>query len=144
MDDTMVTVVGNAVTGVDYHETPAGVPVARFRLATTQRRFDRQVDDWVDVYTSYYTVRAWRTLAVNLAASVAVGEPVLVRGSLRIRSTTSDGRGRTRVEIEATAVGHDLARGTSAFRPHPRALPTPARAAGVAVPADTSAVVSSN
>ncbi|MFF8383359.1 single-stranded DNA-binding protein [Streptomyces kanasensis] len=120
MHDTLVTVVGNVATNVEYRET-AGGGVARFRFAATTRRWDRERSVWTDGPTSFYTVSAWRQLGANLAASVTVGEPLVVHGRLRVREeTTGDGQGqgqrRTFVDIDAVAVGHDLARGTAAFR----------------------------
>ncbi|MEU9980242.1 single-stranded DNA-binding protein [Streptomyces sp. NPDC050856] len=115
MNDTMVTVVGNVATGVEFRDTPAG-GVARFRFAVTARRWDREKAAWADGHTSFYTVNAWRALGANLAASVAVGEPLLVHGRLKVREEERDGQRRTFVDIDAVSVGHDLARGTSAFR----------------------------
>ncbi|MFE0601153.1 single-stranded DNA-binding protein [Streptomyces sp. NPDC058892] len=117
MYDTQVTLVGHVATQVDYKETAHG-PSARFRFAVTPRYFDRRKDAWTDGATSFYTVWARRTLAVNLAGSVSVGEPLVVHGRLRVREDPPDGEG-TRwfgAEIDATAVGHDLNRGTAAFR----------------------------
>ncbi|MET9802818.1 single-stranded DNA-binding protein [Streptomyces sp. NPDC006368] len=122
MNETMVTVVGNVATGVDYRETPAG-GVARFRFAATARRWDREKGGWADGHTSFYTVYAWRTLGENLAASVAVGEPLVVHGRLKVREEEREGQRRTFVDIEAVAVGHDLTRGTSAFRRAARGEP---------------------
>ncbi|MEJ8635077.1 MULTISPECIES: single-stranded DNA-binding protein [Streptomyces] len=138
MNDTTVTVVGNVATNVDYRETASG-GVARFRIAVTPRRWDRQSASWTDGYTSFYTVIAWRTLAINLAGSVSVGDPLLVHGRLRVREEDRDGyrtadpggsrngqregQRRTFVDIEAVAVGHDLTRGTSAFRRVVKAAP---------------------
>lgn len=116
MNESIVTVAGNVATAVEFRETASGVAVARFRLATTVRRFDRAQGAWTDAYTSFYTVVAWRWLATNLAASVTVGEPLLVQGRLRVREAEHEGRARVWAEIEATAAGHDLNRGTSAFR----------------------------
>ncbi|WP_344355916.1 single-stranded DNA-binding protein [Streptomyces gobitricini] len=115
MNDTMVTVVGNVATSVDYRETAAG-GVAKFRFAATARRWDRERASWADGHTSFYTVSAWRALGANLAASVSVGDPLVVHGRLRVREEDRDGQRRTFVDIDASAVGHDLSRGTSAFR----------------------------
>ncbi|MFF8955935.1 single-stranded DNA-binding protein [Streptomyces sp. NPDC014894] len=139
MNDTMVTVVGNVATQVDYRETATG-GMARFRVAVTPRRWDRQRESWTDGRTSFYTVFAWRTLAANLAGSLSVGDPVVVHGRLRVREEeretshddsrgtspgTSDGgvQRRTFVDIEAVSAGHDLTRGTSAFRRVARGAP---------------------
>ncbi|MEU9373050.1 single-stranded DNA-binding protein [Streptomyces sp. NPDC048255] len=117
MNDTQVTLVGHVATQIDYKETTHG-PSARFRFAVTPRYFDRRKDAWTDGVTSFYTVWARRALAVNLAGSVAVGEPLVVHGRLRVREDPPDGEGPRWVsaEIDATAVGHDLSRGTAAFR----------------------------
>ncbi|MGN9791360.1 single-stranded DNA-binding protein [Streptomyces sp. OZ13] len=115
MNDTMVTVVGNVATNVEYRETATG-GMARFRFAVPSRRWDRRGGNWTDGPTSFYTVFAWRSLAQNLAGSVSVGEPLLVHGRLKVREEETDGRRRTFVDIDALAVGHDLTRGTSAFR----------------------------
>ncbi|PBC82454.1 single-strand DNA-binding protein [Streptomyces sp. KS_16] len=120
MNDTMVTLVGNAATAVEHRQTTAGVSVARFRLAATSRRWDRAQERWTDGGTSFYTVRSWRALADNVAASVAVGEPLVVQGRLRLREGEQPpDRGGQRwfsAEVDAVAIGHDLARGTAAFR----------------------------
>jgi single-strand DNA-binding protein len=95
--------------------TEAGVGFTRFRLATTARRWDAQRGSWADGPTSFYTVRAWRTLAGHVKESVGLGEPLVVQGRLKIRDDERDGRRYTDAEIEAVAVGHDLARGVSRF-----------------------------
>ncbi|MFD9814786.1 single-stranded DNA-binding protein [Streptomyces sp. NPDC059080] len=120
MNDTMVTLVGNAATAVEHRQTATGVPVARFRLAATPRRWDRARERWTDGDTSFFTVKAWRALADHVAASVTVGEPLMVQGRLRVREgEQSADRGGQRwlaAEVEAVAIGHDLTRGTAAFR----------------------------
>lgn len=115
MNETLVTLVGNAATAVEFRDTTSG-GMARFRFAVTPRRWDRAKEAWADGHTSFYTVWAWRTLAANLSGSVAVGEPLVVHGRLKVREEELEGQRRTFVDIEAVAVGHDLTRGTSAFR----------------------------
>ncbi|NUP36425.1 MAG: single-stranded DNA-binding protein [Streptomyces sp.] len=90
MNETWLTVMGNTATRPDYWETAAGVAVARFRLAVTARRWDRAREAWMDAYTSFYTVWAWRGLAVNVAASVSLGEPLVVHGTLRVRERAEE------------------------------------------------------
>jgi single-strand DNA-binding protein len=115
VNETMVTVVGNAATELDFRETSGGIPVVRFRLATTVRRFDRERGSWTDAHTSFYTVWAWRGLAQNAKASVTVGEPLVVQGKLRVRENEREGKRWSDTSIEAVTIGHDLTRGTSAF-----------------------------
>ncbi|MFE7747869.1 single-stranded DNA-binding protein [Streptomyces sp. NPDC057428] len=123
MNETLVTLVGNSATAVDFRETEAGA-TARFRLAVTPRRWDRERQSWADGRTSFYTVWARRALAANLSGSVSVGEPLVVHGRLKVREEERDGVWKTSVDIEAVAVGHDLTRGTAAFRRVVRADPT--------------------
>ncbi|MEU8761060.1 single-stranded DNA-binding protein [Streptomyces sp. NPDC048659] len=131
MNETTVTLVGNVATNVEYRETLTG-GVARFRFAVTVRRWDRERALWTDGPTSFYTVSAWRSLGMNVAASVSVGEPLVVHGRLKVREEEHEGRRKTFVDIDAVAVGHDLSRGTAAFRRAARQGP---EASEVRVPA---------
>ncbi|MFD5181935.1 single-stranded DNA-binding protein [Streptomyces sp. NPDC058372] len=115
MNETMVTVVGNVATTPVYRESAQG-PMARFRMAATPRRWDRQRQGWSDGPTSFFTVWTTRQLASNVTASITVGEPVIVQGRLRVRETERGGQQWTTAEIDAASVGHDLNRGTAAFR----------------------------
>ncbi|MGH8867676.1 MAG: single-stranded DNA-binding protein [Actinomycetes bacterium] len=115
MNETVVTVVGNVASEVRHTVTPRGVHLASFRVASTPRRFDRN-NGWVDGQTSFYSITCWRALAANVASSVRIGEPVVVTGRLKVRPwEKEDGRRGVTVEVDASAVGHDLTRGTSAF-----------------------------
>jgi single-strand DNA-binding protein len=115
MNETLVTVVGNVATEPETHVTATGVPMTRFRLATTTRRWDAERGGWTDGSTSFFTVRAWRGLAGNVKESIGLGEPLVVQGRLRIREEDKDGRRHLSAEIEAVAVGHDLTRGVARF-----------------------------
>ncbi|MBV1936335.1 single-stranded DNA-binding protein [Streptomyces sp. BV286] len=122
MNETMVCVVGNVATQPVFRETAAGTS-ARFRLAVTQRYWDREKNTWTDGHTNFFTVWANRALAANVQASVSLGEPLVVRGRLKVRSEQRDGQSRVGADIEASAIGHDLARGTTAFRRTHRSEP---------------------
>jgi single-strand DNA-binding protein len=115
MNETMVCVVGNVATQPVYRESQTG-PTARFRLAVTARYLDREKNVWTDGHTNFFTVWARRSLATNVAASVAVGDPLVVQGRLKVRTEQRDGQGWLSADLDAAAIGHDLSRGTSAFR----------------------------
>ncbi|MEU9578671.1 single-stranded DNA-binding protein [Streptomyces chilikensis] len=119
MNETVVCAIGNVATQPVHREDDRG-HVARFRLAATPRYWDRDKAMWVDGHTNFFTVWTRRSLAANVAASLSVGDPVVVHGRLKVRADARDGQARTDVDIEAAAVGHDLARGTSAFRRNTR------------------------
>lgn len=138
MNETHVTVVGNVATKVEFKTTAAGVPVARFRLASTVRRYDAQEQVWSDAGTSFYTVWARRALAENVASSVMLGEPVIVTGQFRVNESDRGGQHYVSAELSASSVGHDLSRGTSAFvrvSPAKRAAAGAGAAAGALPPA---------
>lgn len=110
-----ITVVGIVATIPRRLATPEGVKITSFRLASTQRRFDRSRNAWVDGETNWYTVTAFRQLATNAADSVQKGERVIVTGRLRIRDWEAGGKTGTNVDIEAEALGHDLMWGTTVY-----------------------------
>ncbi|MER7898436.1 single-stranded DNA-binding protein [Streptomyces sp. NPDC096046] len=115
MNETMVCAVGRVATQPVYREMASG-PSARFRLAVTARYWDREKNTWTDGHTNFFTVWANRQLATNTAASLTVGEPVIVQGRLKVRTDVREGQNWTSADIDAVAIGHDLAWGTSAFR----------------------------
>ncbi|MFD3444191.1 single-stranded DNA-binding protein [Microbacteriaceae bacterium 4G12] len=114
MSDT-ITLIGFVATAPRHLITGEGLPITSFRLASTQRRYDRRTAEWVDGETNWYTVTGFRQLAVHTAASVAKGDRVIVTGRLRIRDWSSGERSGTTIEVEAEALGHDLSWGTAAF-----------------------------
>lgn len=120
MNETVVTIQGNVVNDVTIRTTRAGFDVATFRVASTPRRFDRQIDQWVDGSTAFYQVSCWRGLAHNVAESLTKGQPVIVYGRLTQRMFERDIGGqtvRTYVsDIDAFCVGPDLCRGVAEFR----------------------------
>lgn len=122
MNETMVCVVGNVATQPVYRESPSG-PTVRFRLAVTARYLDREKNEWTDGHTNFFTVWARRSLATNVGASVAVGDPLVVQGRLKVRTEQRDGQGWLSADLDAAAIGHDLSRGTSAFRRSSRTEP---------------------
>ena len=115
MNQTSITLVGNAVTDVTIGATPNGIEYSPFRLATTTRRFDRGIGQWIDGDTSYVRITCWRKLARHVAESISKGDPVVVAGALKIREWANEDRRGVSVEVDASSVGHDLARGVSAF-----------------------------
>lgn len=121
MNETTMTVRGNVVDAPTLRRTKNGHLVANFRVASTQRRFDREAGQWVDGTTLFVSVTAWRALADNVAASLLRGQPVMVHGRYYQRDYVKDDQPRTTYELEAVSVGHDMSRGTSEFRRNPRA-----------------------
>lgn len=111
--DTVVTIVGNAVVDPDLRSTPSGAAVAKFRIASTPRTFDRQTNEWKDGESLFLTVNCWRQLGENVAATVQRGMRVVVQGRLSQRSYDKDGEKRTVYEIEADEVAPSLRNATA-------------------------------
>ncbi len=117
MFDTNIVIVGNVLTAPDWRRTAnTNSLVAHFKVASTARRLDRETGRWVDGNSLRVRVNCWRKLAEGVAASVMVGDPIVVVGRLYTRDwTDADGNARISYEMEAVAVGHDLARGRGTF-----------------------------
>lgn len=118
MQDAQITISGYVGTNVEFRSSNGnGYDRAVFRLGSTPRFRDRRDGVWRDQETIWMTVKVWRALAQNVAASVQRGEPVIVVGKLRAeRWKGEDGEDHQRDVLEATMVAHDLNRGTTAFR----------------------------
>lgn len=114
MNDSLITFSGWVGSQVDAVRVGDGVAVTTFRVGSTPRRLRN--GQWENGETLWYSVKAWRGLATNVAASLRVGDPVVVTGRLVAETWTSDdGTAQSRHVVVAIAVGHDLNRGTSAF-----------------------------
>ncbi|PZS30303.1 MAG: single-stranded DNA-binding protein [Pseudonocardiales bacterium] len=116
MFDTYMTIVGNVVDAPRMRLTKSGHAVTNFRVASTSRRFDTEHQRYVDNCTLYVNITCWRATAENVAFSVHKGQPVLVTGRFYSREYELNETKRISYELEASAVGHDLTRGTSEFR----------------------------
>lgn len=116
MFETNLVIVGNVLTAPEWRRTAKGTLVTHFRVASTARRLDRESGRWMDGDSLRVRVTCWRRLAEGVGASIALGDPVVVAGRLFTRDwTDADGNARTSYEMEAVAVGHDLARGKAKF-----------------------------
>jgi single-strand DNA-binding protein len=107
--DTQITIVGNLVDDPELRFTPAGQPVARFRVASTPRFRDNASGEWKDGDSLFLTCNVWRQAAENVAETLQRGMRVIVSGRLRQRSyETKEGEKRTVYEVEVDEVGPSL------------------------------------
>lgn len=114
MTDTL-TLIGLVATTPKHVVTGNGLSITTFRLASSQRRYDRAKQAWVDGDTNWYTVTAFRQLAINVISSVHKGQRIVVTGRLRVRDWATDDKKGTSIEVDAEALGHDLSWGTAVF-----------------------------
>jgi single-strand DNA-binding protein len=104
-----ITVSGNLTDAPQLRCTANGVAVASFTVATTERVRTPDGNEWKDGETVFLRVDCWRTLAENVAESLAKGSRVMVSGTLRARPwEDKEGGKRTSWEIRAEEVGASL------------------------------------
>ncbi|MFH9012511.1 single-stranded DNA-binding protein [Streptomyces sp. NPDC017943] len=118
--ETVITVVGHLVDDPELRFTPAGAAVAKFRVASTPRVYDRQTNEWKDGESLFLTCSVWRQAAENVAESLARGTRVIVQGRLKQRSYEDrEGVKRTVYELDIDEVGVSLARATATVTKNP-------------------------
>ena len=112
--DTVITLVGNLVDDPELRFTPSGAAVAKFRIASTPRTFDKQLNEWKDGESLFLSCQVWRQAAEHVAESLQRGMRVIVQGRLRQRSyETREGEKRTVFEVEVDEVGPSLRSATA-------------------------------
>jgi single-strand DNA-binding protein len=111
--DTPITITGNLVGDPELRFTPSGAAVAKFRIASTPRAFDKATNEWKDGDSLFLDVNVWRQQAENVAECLTRGMRVIVTGRLKQRSyETKQGEKRTVYEIEADDIGPSLKNAT--------------------------------
>lgn len=110
-----ITLIGNLGSKPELTRTPSGQLVVNFRIATNSRRLNRTTNTWEDVDPNWYDVAAWGELATHAEKSLEKGQRVIVVGKLRMRRFDSQNGPRTKHEVVADALGHDLTVGSSTF-----------------------------
>jgi single-strand DNA-binding protein len=118
--ETVITIVGNLVDDPELRFTPSGAAVAKFRIASTPRVFDKQTNEWKDGESLFLTCSVWRQAAQNVAESLTRGTRVIVQGRLKQRSYEDKEQvKRTVYEIDVDEVGPTLARATATVTKNP-------------------------
>lgn len=96
-----VILIGNVGMDPEVRTQENGVKMARVRLATTERMFDRQTNTTKE-HTEWHTVTLWRGLANVVDNYVRKGSQIYVEGRLRTREwTDKEGNKRYSTEIQA-------------------------------------------
>lgn len=95
-----VMLIGNVGKEPELKETPGGVPVTSFRMATSESWKDK--DGTLKEHTDWHTVVAWRGLAKVINKLVTKGTRIYIEGRLQTRNyDDSDGNKKQVVEILA-------------------------------------------
>ena len=95
-----VILVGNVGLDPEVRTLESGVKVARVRLATTERIFNRQTNETTE-HTEWHTVTLWRGLAEVVDKFVRKGSQLYIEGRLRSREWERDGQKHYATEIVA-------------------------------------------
>ena len=112
--ETVITVVGNLVDDPELRFTPGGAAVAKFRVASTPRVFDKQTNEWKDGEGLFLSCSVWRDAAEHAAESLERGMRVIVQGRLKQRSYEDrEGVKRTVYELDVEEVGPSLKSATA-------------------------------
>jgi single-strand DNA-binding protein len=107
--DITITVTGNLTDDPELRYTPSGVAVAKFRVASTPRIYDKASNQWKDANPSFMAVTVWRQLAENVAESLKRGDRVIAHGTLRQDNyETREGEKRSTWVMEAEDVACSL------------------------------------
>ncbi|MGY4917480.1 single-stranded DNA-binding protein [Streptomyces sp. 900116325] len=118
--ETVITIVGNLVDDPELRFTPAGAAVAKFRVASTPRIFDRQTNEWKDGEGLFLTCSVWRQAAENAAETLTRGMRVIVQGRLKQRSYEDREQvKRTVYEIDVDEVAPSLLRASAKVTKNP-------------------------
>ena len=113
--DVTVTLSGFVATTPTLFRSQSGNDFTSFRIAQTRRYLDRERGEWVDGRTLWFTVKAWKNIARNVALSLHKGDPVVVTGRLSLDEWDGPDGPRTSLVVEATALGPDLTLGEARF-----------------------------
>ena len=96
-----VILIGNVGADPEVRALEGGVKVARLRIATTERIYNRQTQETKE-HTEWHNVTLWRNLADVADRFIRKGSQVYIEGSLRTRDwTDKDGNKRYATEIVA-------------------------------------------
>jgi single-strand DNA-binding protein len=93
-----VILVGHVGRDVDFRATQGGTSIAKFSLATTDRRFK---DESGNPRTEWHNIVAWGKLAEICERYVTKGKLLYIEGQIRTRSYEQDGQKKYFTEIHA-------------------------------------------
>lgn len=115
-NEVHISVVGFVATQPRGGHTKTGSRSVTMRVGWTPRTIDRGTGEWADQPSSFITVQCYKKVAEHAAVCLRRGDPVIVRGTLRVREFVDQaGNRRSAVEVTADSIGHDMSRGISMF-----------------------------
>lgn len=112
---TRMCIVGTVATVPYFSKSGDRVAFCSFRVASNDRVFDQERQQWVDTATNWFTVNAFRSLAEHARKSLSVGDRIVAYGRVRVNNWESKGKVGTSTELEVEALGPDLRWGVTTF-----------------------------
>lgn len=128
-----VILVGNVGADPEVKTLDNGVKMARVRLATTEKLFNREKNEYVD-NTEWHNVTMWRGLADVADRYIHKGSQLYIEGKLRSRKYTKNDVEYIATEIIAEEVKMLGKKETAPQAIHQQAPPMPQPIAPVADP----------
>jgi single-strand DNA-binding protein len=113
-NEATFSVTGYVATPPKSGWTRDGTRTLYMRVGWTPRRIDKRTGEWADQPTSFVSVTCYRKVAENGAACLRRGDPIVLKGTLRVREYGDDKR--VTVDVFADSIGHDLSRGVTIFK----------------------------
>lgn len=103
------TLIGNTTSDVEIRYTQAGKAVGNVTIAVSDRKFDRQKNEWVDSDVWFARCTLWGEIAEHVAGSIHKGTRVIAEGRIGQREwQDKDGVKRISVEITLDEIGPSL------------------------------------
>jgi single-strand DNA-binding protein len=107
--EIQLTVEGNLTNDPDLKTLNSGANVASFTVASNERKFNKQTNQWENSSSVFMRCSTWNELALNVSASLHKGNSVIVTGTLKQREyTDNNGVKRTVIEMTVNNIGPSL------------------------------------
>lgn len=84
-----VILIGNVGADPEVRSLEGGVKVARIRLATTERIYNRQTQEAKE-HTEWHSITLWRNMAETADRFIRKGSRIYIEGRLRSRDWTDE------------------------------------------------------
>lgn len=103
------TLIGNTTADVELRYSQAGKPIASLTVAVSDRKFDKQANEWVDGDVWFARCTIFGAMAEHAAGSILKGTRVVANGRIVQRSwDDKDGAKRSSVEVLLDEIGPSL------------------------------------
>lgn len=109
-----MTAVGNLTKDPEIRFTAQGKAVTNLVIACSDRKFDKETNQWTEGNTVFITATVWGKTAENVADSLRKGMQVIATGVLRQHDfEDKQGAQQRRLELEIDTIGAGLNNATA-------------------------------